>query len=486
MASLSEIKQAREEKRAQLEAAGMLPYPPRVPRTHTIADALSSFDELSSEGEAVSIAGRVMGKRGQGAIMFVDIFDGTETLQAVIKKDNLDDTMFQLFQDAVDSGDFVSITGTLFVTDRGAKSILAKGWTMASKSLLPLPDSHYGIEDTETKLRKRYLDILMHPEMRDLFEKRAKFWKVMRTFLEDKGFIEVHTPTLETTTGGAEAEPFKTHHNDYDLDVFLRISIGELWQKRLMAAGFPKTYEIGRAYRNEGSSPDHLQEFTNMEFYWAYADYQMGMELVRELYQTIATEVFGKTTFSARGHEFDLAGDWPEIDYRTTILEATGIDIRNTDQATIEAYLAEKGVQHNAASFERVIDVLWKQCRKAISGPVFVTGYPDFMQPLAKRDPADPTTVQQFQVLIGGAEIGKGYSELNDPADQRARFEAQQALRDAGDMEAMMPDYDFLEMLEHGMPPTCGFGAGDRLFAFLADKPIRDTQLFPLVRPKQD
>ena len=486
MASLPEIKQAREEKRDQLEAAGMLAYPPKVPKTHTGEEALADFESLEKSEEVVSIAGRIMSKRGQGAIMFIDVFDGTKIIQAVIKKDTLEDKLFELFQNVVDAGDFVSVTGTLFVTNRGAQSLLVADWTMASKSLLPLPDSHYGIEDPETRLRKRYLDILMHPEMRDLFEKRARFWQVMRTFLEDKGFMEVHTPTLETTTGGAEAEPFSTHHNDYDLDVYLRISVGELWQKRLMAAGFPKTYEIGRAYRNEGSSPDHLQEFTNMEFYWGYADYKMGMQLVQELYQTIAEKVFDTMSFSARGHDFDLGGDWDEIDYRSTIQEATGIDIKDTDTQAIQTYLEEKGVNHNAATFERLVDVLWKHCRKAISGPVFVTGYPDFMQPLAKRDPGDKSTVQQFQVLIGGAEIGKGYSELNDPADQRARFEAQQTLRDAGDMEAMMPDHDFLEMLEHGMPPTCGFGAGDRLFSFLANKPIRETQFFPLVRPKNE
>ena len=486
MASLEELQAHREAKRDRLTQAGMLPYPATVNRTHTNQEALASFAELAANGEECSLVGRILNKRGQGSIAFLDLFDGTATIQLVFKEDETSAELFTLFTETVDTGDFIAATGTLFETNRGAKSLLVKEWSMAAKALLPLPDSHYGIEDHETRLRKRYLDILMHPELRELFEQKAKFWRVMRQFLEGKGFMEVQTPTLETTTGGAEAEPFVTHHNDYDLDVYLRISIGELWQKRLMAAGFPKTYEIGRAYRNEGSSPDHLQEFTNMEFYWAYADYTMGMQLVQELYQVLAKEVFGTTSFSARGHDFDLAGDWDRIDYRETILQATGIDIFNTTEEAVRDYLAANNVSHNAESFERVIDVLWKQCRKAISGPVFVIGYPDFMQPLAKRDPDNPSTVQQFQVLIAGSEIGKGYSELNDPQDQRVRFEEQQKLREAGDMEAMMPDYEFLEMLEHGMPPTCGFGTGDRLFAFLADKPIRETQFFPLVRPKSN
>lgn len=485
MASLEEIRSSRLAKVEALQKLNINPYPPKVPVTLSGSDFKKNFEQILSGQSLESIAGRIMAIRGQGAILFVVIYDGTENVQAVFKKDEMNEEAFGLFTAVSDIGDFISVTGKAFITQKGEPSLLAKEWVMASKSLRPLPDKFHGLKDEETRLRQRYLDILTNPELKDMFLKKAKFWQVTRRFLEDKGFIAVQTPTLEVTTGGAEAEPFTTHHNDYDLDVYLRISVGELWQKRLMAAGFSKTYEIGRVYRNEGSSPDHLQEFTNMEFYWAYADFKMGMQLVQELYQTLAREVFNKTSFSSRGHSFDLAGDWDVIDYRTTILNVTGIDILNTTEDVMREHLASKGVNHNAESFERVVDVLWKQCRKTISGPVFVTGYPDFMQPLAKRDPDNPATVQQFQVLIAGSEIGKGYSELNDPTDQRERFEAQQKLREAGDMEAMMPDYEFLEMLEHGMPPTCGFGFGERLFAFLVDKPVRETQLFPLVKPKQ-
>jgi lysyl-tRNA synthetase class 2 len=323
----------------------------------------------------------------------------------------------------------------------------------------------------------------MNDELRDLIIKKSKFWEVTRSFLKAEGFLEVETPTLETTTGGAEAEPFKTHHNDYDLDVYLRISVGELWQKRLMAGGFPKTFEIGRVYRNEGSSPEHLQEFTNMEFYWGYADYRDGMDLVKRMYRQIAKEVFGKTEFTTRGHTFDLNNDWSEIDYVLEIKKQTGLDVTLASEEQMQAKLNDLMVNYEGSNKERLIDSLWKYCRKNITGPAFLVNHPTLIGPLAKLH-QNGQTVQMFQPIIAGSEVGRGYSELNDPIDQKARFEAQQKLIDAGDKEAMMPDWEFVEMLEYGMPPTCGFGFGERLFAFLADKPLRELQTFPLMRPR--
>jgi lysyl-tRNA synthetase class 2 len=285
------------------------------------------------------------------------------------------------------------------------------------------------------------------------------------------------------TTGGAEARPFATHHHDFDLDVFMRISVGELWQKRLMAAGFPRTFEIGRVYRNEGSSPEHVQEFTNCEFYMAYADYRDGMRLVQELYRTIAEKVFGTTSFTTRGHTFDFADEWKQIDYREEILRQTGVDINVASDEEIVTKLNELHVKYDGNNRERLIDTLWKYCRKHIAGPAFLINHPLLVAPLAKSN-RDGLTAQIFQPILAGSEIGKGYSELNDPLDQRERFMKQQELLASGDEEAMMADYDFVEMLEHGMPPTCGFGFGERLFAFLADKPIREVQMFPLVKPK--
>ena len=340
------------------------------------------------------------------------------------------------------------------------------------------------MQDIEERFRKRYLEILTDPEVRELFNKKSKFWDVTRTFMKEKGFTEVETPTLETTTGGAEATPFKTYHEDFNLDVFMRISIGELWQKRLMAAGFPQTFEIGRAYRNEGTDMNHVQEFTNMEFYWAYANYEDGMKLTEELYKKIAMEVFGTTKFTSRGYEFDLGGEWKRIDYLETVKKETGIDILKATDAEIRNKLDELKVKYDGTTRERMTDTLWKYCRKKISGPVFLINHPKIISPLAKSKAENPELTERFQIIIAGAELGNGFSELNDPIDQRKRFETQQELLKSGDKEAMMADWEFVEMLEHGMPPTCGFGFGEMFFAVLVDKPIRETQMFPLMRPR--
>jgi lysyl-tRNA synthetase class 2 len=484
MASIEEIRNIRLAKKAVLESKGFSCYEATTARDISLQDLRVGFDVFLEKKSQHTVAGRVLAIRGQGAIYFVSLYDGTDTFQMVLHSGDTPEDIIKLFGETVDIGDFVEFSGTVFTTKKGEPSILVETWKMLTKSLLPLPDKWNGLQDDDERYRKRYLDILSNTENRDMFIKKAHFWRVMRNFLEERGFMAVETPTLELTTGGAETTPFETKHLDYDLDVYLRISVGELWQKRLMAAGFPKTYEIGRVFRNEGSSPNHLQEFTNCEFYWAYADYRMGMELVRDMYRTIAEEVFGTTVFETRGHRFDMAEDWAEISYVEEIQKQTGLNILEASENDLKAKLAELQVKYDGVTRERMIDSLWKYCRKHISGPAFVINYPDFMQPLAKRSKTNPHIVEQFQVLLGGAELGKGYSELNDPIDQRERFEHQQSLTKKGDKEAMMADYEFVEMLEHGMPPTCGFGAGERLFAFLVDKPIREVTLFPLMRPK--
>jgi lysyl-tRNA synthetase class 2 len=484
MASIEELRSTRLAKLEILKKYGMNPYPSKVPRTFCLADAKANFSEYEKERKEVSLAGRIMAIRGQGAIQFIVLYDGKARFQAVFKKDEIEEKLFNLFNDAIDIGDFISVTGTFFNTQRGEQSLLVKSWTIATKSILPLPEKWHGIKDDDERYRKRYLDILMNEELRDLFIKKAKFWDVTRNFLKDNGFLEVETPTLEVTTGGAEATPFKTHHNDYDLDVYLRISVGELWQKRLMSAGFPKTFEIGRVYRNEGSSPEHAQEFTNMEFYWSFADYNDGMELVREMYIKIAKEVFGTTKFTTRGHTFDLADEWIRIDYTEEIKKQTGIDILTATEKDMMNKLQDLKVNYEGQNKERLTDSLWKYCRKNISGPAFLINHPVLVAPLAKSV-ENKGIVQMFQPIIAGSELGRGFSELNDPIDQKQRFDNQQKLIDSGDTEAMMADHEFVEMLEHGMPPACGFGFGERLFAFLADKPLRELQMFPLMRPKK-
>jgi lysyl-tRNA synthetase class 2 len=484
MASLEEIREARLKKLQKLREVGVDPYPAKTERNFEIGQLINEFENLQKENKTVTIAGRIMALRLQGAIGFADIFDGSGKFQIFFKKgESISDESFDLFVETVDIGDFIEVSGTLFTTKRNEKTIQISTWKMLTKSLLPLPEKWHGLQDIEERYRFRYLDFLMNEELRDLIVKKSKFWDVTRSFFKEKGFLEVETPTLELTTGGAEARPFSTHHNDFGLDMYLRISVGELWQKRLMAGGFPKTFEIGRVYRNEGTSPEHLQEFTNMEFYWGYADYKDGMNLVKELYKTIAQTVFGKTKFEYNGHSFDLADKWQEIGYSDEIKKQTGIDIEEADENEIKYKLQELEVAYKGENKERLIDTLWKYCRKNISGPAFVVNHPTLVAPLAKKIPGKDST-QMFQPIIAGSEVGRGYSELNDPIDQKERFEVQGRLMEAGDEEAMMPDLEFVEMLEHGMPPTCGFGFGERLFAILAGKPLRELQTFPLMRPK--
>jgi len=483
MSTFAEVMEERRKKRDALLAFGMNPYTAVTNTTHTNAEVLAQFSTLETTNTSVTIAGRIMALRLHGGMAFADVFDGTKKLQLFFSKETLGEKLFDLFFNNIDTGDFIEATGVPFVTKRETKAVGVTNWRILTKSLQPIPTEHFGLKDEDLRFRKRYLDLLQDEEAREIFFKKAKFWDVIRSFMKGHGFLEVETPTLEVTTGGAEARPFKTHHNDFDMPVYLRISIGELWQKRLMAAGYPKTFEIGRAYRNEGTSPEHLQEFTNLEFYWAYADYRDGMKFVQDLYRTIATEVFGTTKFSARGHDFDLADEWKEIDYVTEVKTQTDINILTATDADMELKLKELGVKYDGTNRERLTDTLWKYCRKNIAGPAFLINHPKLIAPLAKTRPGTET-VEMFQPIIAGSEVGRGYSELNDPDDQRARFAVQQSLLEAGDDEAMMPDYEFVEMLEHGMPPTCGYGFGERLFAFLVGKPLREVQLFPLMKPK--
>ena len=483
MSAFEEIRQDRLRKRDLLVAAGMNPYAAKSKRTHTVSEVLTEFDSLVDDEAAVTVAGRVMALRRHGGSAFADLYDGTARMQLFFSRDEIGLKLFDLLNDAIDPGDFIEVTGVPFVTKRGAEAVGANSWTVLTKAIQNIPTEHFGIKDDDERYRNRHLDILLNPELQELFRLKSAFWSATRAFLKEKGFLEVETPSLEITTGGAEARPFSTHHNDFDINVYLRISVGELWQKRLMAAGLPKTFEIGRVYRNEGTSPEHLQEFTNMEFYWAYADYRDGMELVKEMYCTIANEVFGTTKFATRGFEFDLADEWTEIDYVEEIKKQTKINVTTATEVEMAARANELGIQFDGQNRERLTDTLWKYCRKQIAGPAFLVNHPMIVGPLAKQVPGKQV-VQMFQPIIAGSEVGRGYSELNDPVDQAERFKVQQKLLEAGDEEAMMPDWEFVEMLEHGMPPTCGFGFGERFFAFLVDKPLRETQLFPLMKPK--
>ncbi len=501
----------------------------------TLSPFRSIEEVIPTPTSDIALAGRVMLHRSFGKICFASISDGTGRIQILFSRKNCSINIdwnslsiiwessqngsnlseegvpqwavshntanegtdwwtqrttfseplsaYKFAEKLIDLGDFIWVKWELFYTHKWELTLFVSEFTFLTKAIRPLPEKFHGIEDDNERYRKRYLDMTMNDELRAMFYRKSKFWETTRNFMIQKGFLEVDTPTIEHTTGGAEARPFKTHHNDYDVEVYMRICIGELWQKRLMAGGFPKTFEIGRAYRNEGSSPEHLQEFTNMEFYWAYADYEDGMKLVQELYQKIAIETYGRTTFTAKWHSFDLAGNWPKIDYLDIVEEKTGINLLTASDEEMKAKLHELWVRYEWDNRERLTDTLWKYVRKTITGPVFLVNHPQIISPLAKASAKFPGKVERFQPIIAGSEVGNGFSELNDPLDQRARFELQQELLKAGDDEAMMPEWDFVEMLEHGMPPTCGFGFGERLFAFLEEKTIREVQYFPFVKP---
>lgn len=486
MATIDELKKVRREKLKSLQNAGLLAYPATTKRTHAIVEALANFTELSKSEKEIVLVGRIMALRGHGGATFLDITDGSEKIQGLIKEDKVGEKGYKFLLDHFDIGDFIEIKGILMETKRGEKTIEATDYKMLAKGLLPLPEKWHGLQDIEERLRKRYLDILFNPEVRDMIQKRAIFWNAMRGFLIEKGFLEVETPVLEVTTGGADAKAFETHHNALDIDVFLRISTGELWQKKLMVAGFEKTFEIGRQFRNEGMDAEHLQDYTQMEFYWAYADYKLGMELVEELYKHIIQKTFGTLKFKIKDFDIDFGKKWEIYDYQTIINKYAKIDIFEASLPEMEKQLQKLGITYDKNGFNktRAIDNLWKYCRKNLAGPGFLINLPIDVSPLAKRDEKNPKIAQRFQVILAGSEMGNGYSELNDPIDQEERFKEQQKLREAGDEEAQMFAHDFVEALEYGMPPTCGFGVSERLFSFLMDKPARETQIFPLMKPK--
>lgn len=486
MALIETVRAERLAKIEQLKEAGIDAYPARSFRTHTVVQFLENHAALEKNSEQVALAGRVMSTREHGGSLFVDIFDGTKG-QCFVQRKNLGESSYDLFTAVVDTGDIVEFIGTAFTTKRGMSSLDATGWRMLAKSLRPLPDEWYGIKDEDERYRKRYLDILLTKDLADRIRRRSAFWNTVRQFLLERDFVEVETPVLETTTGGAEARPFVTHHNALDMDVYLRISAGELWQKRLMVAGLPKTFEIGRIFRNEGMSAEHAQDYTQVEFYEAFKEYEAGMEMITDLYRTIADKVYGTWKFSIKGFEIDLDKDWKTYDFLELMKATYGFDPRDSDSKTtdlIRLLEKEEIPVPEVPEIGRIVDLLWKKIRKTLAGPGFLINVPVYLEPLAKKSAKDPRVVERFQVMIAGSEIGKGFSELNDPVDQSERFKRQQQLREAGDEEAQMADAEFVEALEYGMPPAFGFGVSERLFSFFEGVSVREGQIFPLMRPR--
>jgi len=494
MASIEEIREVRQKKAEILQSIGIYPYPSKVERSHTVFEVKENFKKLEEAAQTITIVGRIMSIRGQGALAFLDLYDGTARMQTLLKSDEgisysgkEVENAFDLFRQTVDQGDFVQVSGKLFTTNRGEETVLCKEWKMVSKSLRPIPDEWYGIKDEDERYRHRYIDMILNENLKSQIIRKSVFWQAIRNFLLNRDFIEVETPVLETTPGGADARPFVTHHNALDIDVYLRISAGELWQKKLMVGGLPRTFEIGRIFRNEGMSYEHAQDYTQLEFYMAFSNYEEGMKMIREMYVEITEKVFGTTIFTIEGQEINLSDEWKTYDYIGLIQEHLDVNVLEANVSELVSVLKDKKIAFDPKDInrERATDLLWKSLRKSLIAPGFLINVPIFLEPLAKESKNNPGTVERFQVLVGGTELGKGFSELNDPFDQRRRFEHQEKLRAAGDAEAQMKDESYIEAMEYGMPPAFGFGLSERVFSVLSGISIREGQIFPLMRPKE-
>jgi lysyl-tRNA synthetase, class II len=490
---MSDEREYRIEKLEALRAAGIEPYPTRSERDTTAAEALDRFDEL--QGKTITLAGRVMAINEMGKSIFLRIEDGSGRIQIYIKRDVVGDEAFTLLK-KLDLSDIIEATGTLFTTRTGEKTLNVGRYRLLAKSLAPLPakgaEGALKLSDDETRYRRRYLDLIANRETElPIFVARGKILAAMREFLNARGFLEVETPILQPLFGGASARPFVTHHNTLDRDLFLRIAL-ELYLKRLIVGGIERVYEIGRNFRNEGIDRSHNPEFTMMELYQAYADYEEMMRLVEEMYSYIAMKALGSMKFSYLGVDLDLTPPWQRISLREAIAEHAGIDFAQyPTRDELAMAMRTKGYEVDPKLGRgKLIDALQGMVVKGegakIKGPVFLYDYPVDLLPLAKRRPGSPEIVEAFQAYAGGIELGKAFTELNDPLDQRARFEDQARQHAGGDEETQALDEDFIEALEVGMPPTGGFGGGiDRLTMLLTDQSsIREVILFPTLREK--
>ncbi|MFA6974044.1 MAG: lysine--tRNA ligase [Parcubacteria group bacterium] len=479
-----DILQTKLEKLEKIKAAGMDPYPEKSQKDFGNGEVLERFEELSDK--EITLAGRVRSFRPMGGSTFAHIEDETGKIQVFLNKKNMPEEKYKLFAKNVELGDFVQVTGKLFKTKQEEKTLEVSDWTMLSKSTRPIPTEHFGLKDIEDLLRKRYLDLLANPETRELFRKKNVFWQTIRQYLAGAGFLEVQTSVLEHIPGGADAEPFVTHHNALDQDFYLRISL-ELPLKRLLVGGYERVFEIGRVFRNEGMDRDHLQEFDHMEFYWAYSDLEKGMEFVEKMYKEIVRNVLGGYVHEYEDAKINWDVKFPVVDYFTEFQKETGLDLN--DELSVEVLKKkadELGIKYEKDySKGRMIDALYKKTvRQKLVQPCFLTGHPLEISPLAKTDPHNPKKVLRFQIVAGKSELCNAFGELNDPIDQKNRFLEQMKAREAGDTEAQMMDEDFVEALEIGMPPAFGFGMSERFFSFLMNRSIRETVIFPGMKTK--
>lgn len=491
MATLQDYRDERLRKLQELKDLGINPYPAESHRTHNAGDVVAQFSEL--EGQTSTVAGRIVGIRKFGKLAFIVLKDFSGQVQLFLREGEVQPLeapsgilgMHELT--LLDTGDFIEATGRIIKTQTGEISIGVKTLRLLTKSLRPMPTE---LTNKEERMRRRYVDMNVNRDVRERFIRRSKFWQATRTFLDRHDFIEVTIPVLEHTTGGADASPFVTHMDALDQDFYLRIS-HELPLKRLLGAGFEKVYDLGPRFRNENYSDEHLPEHMAMEWYWAYANWEDGMRFTQAMIRHVADTTWGKRQFTLmNGQQVDLGQDgedWPRLSFVQLIKDRYGLDVF---ECTLEEAVAELkkvgGEVEKIDNRSRVIDKLWKKIRVELPGPAFLIDMPTFLQPLAKLQPQDGRLTQQFNLVLGGTEACKAYSELNDPVDQLDRFVQQQQMRDAGDDEAMMLDIDYVEMLEYGMPPACGYGHSERLFWMLEGVTAREGVPFPQLRTELD
>lgn len=488
MATLQDYRNERLRKLEELQKLGIDSYPSRSERTHTCNQIVNDFENL--EGKEVSVVGRVMNLRKFGKLAFIVLRDSSGQVQLFLHGPDVTELdakrgilgMKQL--SLLDSGDYLQATGIVIKTKTGEISVGVRELRLLTKSLRPIPEK---LENKEERFRRRYLDMNVNQEVRQRFIRRSKFWQATRDFLNNNGFIEINTPVLEYTTGGADANPFVTYMDALDKQQFyLRIS-QELPLKRLIGAGFEKVYDLGPRFRNESYSDEHLPEHIAMEWYAAYWDWQKGRSFMEDMYKYVLKETFGTLKFNIKGFDIDMGRAWEVWDYAEVIAKHYDIDVYNTTIEEVTKRLKENNLEvKKTDSIPRGIDKLWKNIRKDVAGPVWLVNTPKFISPLAKSNVDNPLAVERFQPVIAGTELGNGYSELNDPIDQLNRFTEQQAMRDAGDDEAMMLDIDFVEMLEYGMPPTCGWGYSERVFWTFEGVTAREGVPFPHLKHEID
>ncbi len=480
-----DIQETKLKKLANIKEAQMNPYPEKCERTLNNGEAIKDFTDLQKE-EGIVLVGRVKSFRLMGNITFIHIEDESGKIQVFFSKKKVGTEGYKLLVKNIEIGDFIQVTGRLFLTKQKEKTLEVHKWKILAKNIRPIPTEYFGLKNEEVVLRKRYLDLMMNKETRELFYKKNIFWQTIRQALFKEKFLEVQTPVFERIPGGAEAEPFITHYNALEQDFYLRISL-ELPLKRLLVGGYERVFEIGRVFRNEGMDRDHLQEFDHMEFYVAYWDMKKGMQFIEKLYKEIIWAVKGSYKHQYEKEKIDWKSKFFLVDYFTEFKKETGLDLNNDltlkelrERADVLKIKYETGFGKG-----KMIDTLYKKTvRQKLIQPCFLVGHPLAVSPLAKKDPQNPKKALRFQIVAGRSELCNAFSELNDPIDQKNRFLEQMKARKAGDMEAQMMDKDFIEALEYGMPPAFGFGMSERLFAFIMNRSVRETVIFPSMKSK--